>query len=188
MIRYLNYIIYIWDQNLIKSGTIVYWNYVWNFGLFLGFSIQINIVDICMIVRSYDLWDVNFTRNLDAWIWQMAIIGEEGKRGEITMGELTIVRPSAWLYEATRTIHLYLFSLLPFKLANASSDNKVSLQFSLKINFSNFLYIIFCVNFKNLIVKFYILYILNMRIKFRLNWILITIRLINLFFIRNFRS
>ena len=83
---------------------------------------------------------------------------------------------------------VFVLSLLPFKLANASPENKVSLQFSLKINFSNFLYIIFCVNFKNLIVKFHILYILNMRIKFRLNWILITIRLINLFFIRNFRS
>ena len=43
-------------------------------------------------------------------------------------------------------------------------------------------------NFENLIVEFYVFYVFNMHIKFRSNWMLFTIRLINLFFIHNFRS
>ena len=44
---------------------------------------------------------------------------------------------------------------------------------------------LFFVNFKNLTVEFHVL---NVYIKFRSNWILFTIRSINLFFIYNFRS
>ena len=43
-------------------------------------------------------------------------------------------------------------------------------------------------NFENLTVEFYVPYVLYMHIKFRLNWILFTIRSINLFLIHNFRS
>ena len=49
-------------------------------------------------------------------------------------------------------------------------------------------FFLFFLNFENLIVKFHISYVLNMHIKFRSNWILFTIRSINLFFIHNFRS
>ena len=67
--------------------------------------------------------------------------------------------------------------------------NKVSLQTSLERNVLNFSYIsFFCVNFENLTVEFHISYVLNMHIKFHSNWILFTIRLINLFFIHNSRS
>ena len=67
--------------------------------------------------------------------------------------------------------------------------NKVSLQTSLERNPSNLSYISFSgVNFENLIVKFHIPYVLNMHIKFRSNWILFTIRSINLFCIHNLRS
>ena len=53
---------------------------------------------------------------------------------------------------------------------------------------SNFSYISFLgVNFKNLTVEFHVLYILNMHIKFCSNWMLFTIRSINLFFIYIFR-
>ena len=68
-------------------------------------------------------------------------------------------------------------------------ENKAFLQISLERNFSNFSYNLFLgVNFENLIVKFHVLYVLNMHIKFCSNWMLFTIRLINLFFIHNFRS
>ena len=54
---------------------------------------------------------------------------------------------------------------------------------------SNISYISFLgVNFKSLTVEFHVLYILNMHIKFCSNWMLFTIRSINLFFIHNFRS
>ena len=67
--------------------------------------------------------------------------------------------------------------------------NKVSLQTSLERNSSNFSYISFLgVNFENLTVKFHVPYVLNIHIKFRSNWMLFTIRSINLFFIRNFKS
>ena len=46
----------------------------------------------------------------------------------------------------------------------------------------------FFVNFENLTIEFHVPYVLNMHIKFRSNWILFTIRSINLFFIHNFRS
>ena len=65
--------------------------------------------------------------------------------------------------------------------------NKVSLQTSMKRNFSNFSYFsFFGVNFEHLIVEFYVPYILKMHIKFCSNWTLFIIRLINLFFIHNF--
>ena len=51
----------------------------------------------------------------------------------------------------------------------------------MKINHSD-------VNFENLIVKFHVPYFVNVHIKFRLNWMLFTNRLINLFFIHNFKS
>ena len=43
------------------------------------------------------------------------------------------------------------------------------------------------VSFENLIVEFHVLYVLNMYINFHSNKMLFTIRLINLFFIHNFR-
>ena len=48
-----------------------------------------------------------------------------------------------------------------------------------KINMSIYL--------ENLIIELYVLYILNKYIKFRVNWILFTIRYINLIFVYNFR-
>ena len=67
--------------------------------------------------------------------------------------------------------------------------NKVSLQTSLERNPSNLSYIYFLgVNFENLTIEFYVPYILNMHIKFRSNWMLYTIRSINLFFIHTFRT
>ena len=69
-----------------------------------------------------------------------------------------------------------------------NQKNTISLQTNLEINFSNFSYTsFFCVNFENLTVEFHVPYVLNMHIKLRSNWILFTIRLINLFFIHNFR-
>ena len=50
-----------------------------------------------------------------------------------------------------------------------------------------YIYIYF-VNFKNLTVEFHVPYVLNIHIKFHSNRILFTFRLINLFFIHNFRS
>ena len=41
--------------------------------------------------------------------------------------------------------------------------------------------------FENLIIELYVLYILNKYVKFRVNWILFTIRYINLIFVHNFR-
>ena len=80
---------------------------------------------------------------------------------------------------------VFVLSLLPFKLANASPENKVSLQ---RETFQTSYISLFCVNFENLTVKFHIPYVLNIHIKFRSNWILFTIRSINSFFIHNFRS
>ena len=69
-----------------------------------------------------------------------------------------------------------------------NQKNTISLQTNLEINFSNFSYTsFFFVNFENLTVEFHVPYVLNMHIKLRSNWILFTIRLINLFFIHNFR-
>ena len=165
--------------------------------MFLRISIQINIVDICMIVRSYDLWDVNFTRNLDAWIWQVAIIGEEGKREEITIGGRGYYSTAKCMIVWSNQDHTFVFVLLllPFKLANVGSKKKGSKNKAIRTihlcserSFSNFFYIsFFSVYFENLIVEFYIFYVLNMHIKFHSNWILFTIQSINLFFIHNFR-
>ena len=165
--------------------------------MFLRISIQINIVDIFMIVRSYDLWDVNFTRNLDAWIWQMAIIGEEGKREEITIVGRGYYSTAKCMIVWSNQDHTFVFVLLllPFKLANVGSKKKGSknkairtIHLCLEKSFSNFFYISFLsVYFENLIVEFYISYVLNMYIKFHSNRILYTIWLINLFFIYNFR-
>ena len=56
------------------------------------------------------------------------------------------------------------------------SSNKISLQTSLKRDFSNFLYIFLLnLNFKKLIIKLHVLYILNMHVKFYSNRILFTI-------------
>ena len=53
---------------------------------------------------------------------------------------------------------------------------KISLQTSLKRDFSNFLYIFLLnLNFKKLIIKLHVLYILNMHVKFYSNRILFTI-------------
>jgi len=41
--------------------------------------------------------------------------------------------------------------------------------------------------FKNLAVGLHIFYVFNMYVEFRANWMLLTIRFINLFFIHNFR-
>ena len=76
-----------------------------------------------------------------------------------------------------KTWRAWIYHFLPKSLA------------SLERNFTNFLYISFlCVNFENLTVEFHVPYVLNMYIKFHSNWILFIIRLINLFFIYNFRS
>ena len=50
------------------------------------------------------------------------------------------------------------------------------------------IYLFFFVNFETLTVDFYVPYVFNMHIKFRSNWILFTIRSINLFFIHSFKS
>ena len=56
------------------------------------------------------------------------------------------------------------------------SSNKISLQTSLKRDFSNFLYIFLLnLNFKKLIIKLHVLYVLNMHVKFYSNQILFTI-------------
>ena len=56
------------------------------------------------------------------------------------------------------------------------SSNKISLQTSLKRDFSNFLYIFLLnLNFKKLIIKLHVFYILNMHVKFYSNRILFTI-------------
>ena len=69
------------------------------------------------------------------------------------------------------------------------SSNKIFLQISLEKFFSKFLYFSsFSVNFESLTVEFHVPYVLNIHIKFRSNWILFTIRSINLFFIHNFMS
>ena len=41
--------------------------------------------------------------------------------------------------------------------------------------------------FENLVVKLHILYILKTYVKFHINWMLLTIRSIRLFFMYNFR-
>ena len=67
--------------------------------------------------------------------------------------------------------------------------NKTSLYTSLEINSLNFSYISFLgVNFENLTVEFHVPFAPNMHIKFCSNWMLFTIRSINLFFIHNLRS
>ena len=69
------------------------------------------------------------------------------------------------------------------------TKNKVSLQINLNRNSLNLSYISFLgLNFENLTVAFHISYVLSIHIKFRSNWILFTIRSIDLFFIHNFKS
>ena len=41
--------------------------------------------------------------------------------------------------------------------------------------------------FENLTIELYVLYVLKIHIKFHANWMLFSIRFINLFFIYNFR-
>ena len=107
--------------------------------------------------------------------------------------------------EKKRTNYWVVMTVISQLWSTCSILAKYSLSLSLSLSLSkfisklvwketfpaSFIYIyiyFFFVNFENLTVEFHVSYVLNVHFKFRSNWILFTIRSMNLFFIHNFRS